>query len=137
MLPSPLPTLEWPTILLVEDEVLIRLMIADELRSAGFYVLEASNADEAWEILESALPVDLLFTDIQMPGEMDGIALASRARARNPDLKLIITSGRHLEAGVDAHIGAGEFVSKPYSLRALLAKIESLLGRTPDDEQET
>ncbi len=75
---------EKPTVLLVEDEVLIRLMVAEELRSQGLQVLEASNADEALAILESSLPVDLLFTDVRMPGRMDGVALAKLAQARFP-----------------------------------------------------
>ena len=84
--------LETPTVLLVEDEVLIRLMVADELRGQGLQVLEASNADEAIAILESSLPVHLLFTDVRMPGPIDGIALAKLAQARFPQLKLIIAS---------------------------------------------
>ena len=72
------------TVLLVEDEVLTRLMLADELRSQGLQVLEASNADEALTVLQSSLLVHLLFTDIRMPGEMDGVALAKFAHARFP-----------------------------------------------------
>jgi CheY-like chemotaxis protein len=67
------------TVLLVEDEVLIRLMLAEELRSHGVQVLEASNAEEALTVLESSLPVHVLFTDIRMPGAMDGVALAKFA----------------------------------------------------------
>ena len=80
------------TVLLVEDEVLTRLMLADELRSQGLQVLEASNADEALTVLQSSLPVHLLFTDIRMPGEMDGVALAKFAHARFPGIKSIIGS---------------------------------------------
>jgi two-component system, response regulator PdtaR len=83
------------TVLLVEDEVLTRLMLADELRSQGLQVLEASNADEALTVLQSSLPVHLLFTDIRMPGEMDGMALAKFAHAHFPRIKRIIgSSGR-------------------------------------------
>jgi len=78
-----------PTVLVVEDEVLVRLMIADELREQGLHVLEASNADDALTILQSSLPVDLLFTDVRMPGRMDGVALARFAHSRFPWLKLI------------------------------------------------
>ena len=83
------------TFLLVEDEVLTRLMLADELRSQGLQVLEASNAHEALTVLQSALPVHLLFTDIRMPGEMDGVALAKFAHAHFPRIKSIVgSSGR-------------------------------------------
>jgi two-component system, response regulator PdtaR len=72
------------TVLVVEDEVFIRLMLADELRGEGLQVLEASNADEALTVLQSSLPVHLLFTDVRMPVRMDGVALAKAAHARFP-----------------------------------------------------
>jgi CheY-like chemotaxis protein len=64
---------ERPTNLLVEDEVLIRMMLADELRGRGFNVLEAQNADEALTLLQSGVPVGLVLTDVQLPGSLDGI----------------------------------------------------------------
>jgi two-component system, response regulator PdtaR len=122
---------EKPTVLLVEDEVLIRLMLAEELRIQGLQVLEASNADEAVAILESALPVHLLFTDIRMPGQMDGLALAKLAHARFPQLKLIISSSRLPEEGVSALADA--FLVKPYDLAEVVERVENLLAQNGND----
>ena len=121
--------LETPTVLLVEDEVLIRLMVADELRGQGLQVLEASNADEALAILESSLPVHLLFTDVRMPGPIDGIALAKLAQAKFPQLKLIIGSSRRLEGTPRA----AAFLCKPYDLSRMVEEVERLLAQTGNE----
>ena len=113
------------TVLLVEDEVLIRLMLADELRNQGLQVLEASNADEALTVLQSSLPVHLLFTDIRMPGEMDGVALAKLAHARFPQIKSIIGSSGRPESIDDF---ADAFLAKPYDLRELIKQVRRLLS---------
>jgi two-component system, response regulator PdtaR len=122
---------ERPTVLLVEDEVLIRLMIADELRSQGLQVLEASNADEALTILESSLAVHLLFTDVRMPGRMDGLALAKLAQARFPRLKLIIASSREPEE--PSRTFADAFIPKPYDLNQVVDQVERILAQTDND----
>jgi len=122
---------ERPTVLLVEDEVLIRLMIADELRGQGLQVLEASNADEALTILESSLAVHLLFTDVRMPGRMDGLALAKLAQARFPRLKLIIASSREPEE--PSRASADAFISKPYDLNQVVEQVEKILTQTDHD----
>lgn len=122
--------LERPTVLLVEDEVLIRLMLADELRSQGLQVLEASNADEALTVLQSSLPVHLLFTDIRMPGRMDGVALAKVAHARFPQIKSIIGSSGRPEQSIDF---ADAFLAKPYDLRELADQVRRLLDRSEHD----
>jgi DNA-binding NtrC family response regulator len=111
------------TILIVEDEVLIRLAAADELRARGFGVLEASNAAEAIAVLQSGVPVDLVFTDVRMPGSMDGVALAQFIRAKRPELKLIITSGAfagHPET-------SAMFIRKPYNLDVVVRSVNDLL----------
>ncbi len=118
-----------PTVLLVEDEVLIRLMIADELRGRGIHVLEASSADEALTVLESALPVHLLFTDIHLPGAMNGVALANLAHVRYPRLKLIITSSQEPAGGAVADT----FIAKPYDLPVVISRVEALLTQLADD----
>jgi CheY-like chemotaxis protein len=120
---------ERPTVLLVGDKVLIRLMVADELRQQGLQVLEASNAEEALAILESSLPVHLLFTDVRMPGRIDGVALAQLAQARFPRLKLIIASSRWLERPPRADA----FLCKPYNLDKMIAEVERLLAPTNND----
>jgi CheY-like chemotaxis protein len=116
---------ERPTVLIVEDEVLLRLMIADELRSNGLSVVEAANADEALTVLQSSAPVDLLFTDVRMPGSMDGLALAALMRATQPELKIIVTSGqspRSLPRDI-----ADAFFDKPYNARTVVKRITALL----------
>lgn len=127
------PAPERPTVLLVEDQVLIRLMVADELRQCGVQVLEASNAEEAWLVLQSTLPVHLLFTDVHLPGRMDGIALASRVRMHYPHLKLIITSSELPEG--TAPVLADAFIPKPYSMSALVKQVATLLDRASDIEK--
>jgi CheY-like chemotaxis protein len=80
-------------ILVVEDDPLIRLSIAEELRDAGFEVIEAVDADEALELYEVLGPFGLVFTDVRMPGTMNGIALAGELRRRNPSMPILITTG--------------------------------------------
>jgi len=121
-----------PTVLIVEDEVLIRLMVADELRTAGLQVLEASNADEAWTILESTLPVQLLFTDIHMRGRMDGFELARLVRERYPSLKVVVTSSREPASGIGGVADA--FIGKPYDLGAVVQQVQTLLTRSGHDD---
>jgi two-component system, response regulator PdtaR len=123
---------ERPIILVVEDEVLIRLMVADELRNAGLHVLEASNADEAWTILESSLRVQFLFTDVHMRGSMDGVELARRARERYPKLTVMLTSSREPEGGFR---GIAEFfLGKPYDPRAVVRQVERLAMQCGNDD---
>ena len=112
------------TILIVEDEVLIRLLAADELRARGFGVLEASNADEAIAVLQSGASIDLVFTDVRMPGSMDGFALAQFIHARRPELKLIITSGALSSSPESDDV----FIRKPYDLSLVVTRINDLLA---------
>jgi DNA-binding NtrC family response regulator len=112
------------TVLVVEDEVLIRMMLADALREQGLAVVEASDSDEALTVLQSTLPIRLLLTDIRMPSEIDGLALARLARVARPDLKVIVASS-HLDA---AFAGiADAFFSKPYNVRAVARRVKELL----------
>lgn len=117
------------TILVVEDEVLIRLDVADFLRDNGFQVVEAANADEAIAVLNSAMRVSLVFTDVQMPGTMDGIALARWMLAHRPGIPVIVTSGRlRSEDLVGELADLVPLERKPYSEPALLARIRASLG---------
>src|ERR1700759_156180 len=81
------------TILVVEDEVLVRMNIADHLREQGFIVLEAATADEARSVLLAGVQIDLVFSDIMMPGPLDGAGLADWLVAHNPDVPIILASG--------------------------------------------
>jgi CheY-like chemotaxis protein len=104
-----------PVVLIVEDEGLVRMAAADDLVDAGFAVLEAADADEAIQLLETHPEITILFTDIDMPGSMDGIRLAHAVRERWPPVKLVLVSGhRSPEAG--ALPPECTFFSKPYDM---------------------
>jgi two-component system, response regulator PdtaR len=81
-----------PTVLLVEDEVLIRWAVAEAMRDAGLHVIEASNAAEAMDVVLSGLKPDILFTDVRMPGHIDGLELAAFLETLLPGLTVIIAS---------------------------------------------
>jgi|SRR5258708_6821624 two-component system, response regulator PdtaR len=115
-----------PAILVVEDETLIRLWAAGLLEENGFSVLEAENAEAALKVLESRPDVKLLFTDVQMPGSLNGMELAREVHARWPHVLLVITSGR--ERPTRAEIpDDGRFVAKPYNAEELLGQVKDLL----------
>jgi CheY-like chemotaxis protein len=103
-----------PVVLIVEDDFLLRMDAADMIKAAGFEVIEAGNADQAIEVLEARPDITVVFTDIQMPGSMDGLKLARAVRGRWPPIKIIATSGRLHVDEVDLPEG-GRFLPKPYS----------------------
>src|SRR6201994_3460955 len=103
-----------PVVLIVEDELLLRMNAVEMIEAAGFEVIEAANADEAIEVLEARSDITVVFTDIQMPGSMDGLKLARAVRGRWPPIKVIATSGRLNVGEVDLPEG-GRFLAKPYS----------------------
>jgi CheY-like chemotaxis protein len=115
------------TVLVVEDESLLLFTIADDLRDAGYQVIEATNAAAALLMFEGDEPVDVLFTDIDMPGPMNGIGLANTVHARWPAARIVMTSGHVTIADRDVPAG-GRFVPKPYTLRAVVAAIEAVIG---------
>jgi CheY-like chemotaxis protein len=102
-----------PHVLLVEDEVVIRALMAEELRGFGLAVVEAANADEAWSYLHAGGRADLVFSDVTMPGSMNGIELVRRVKAEFPGIKAIITSGNPGPANI-AELAV--FLPKPYRL---------------------
>jgi CheY-like chemotaxis protein len=103
-----------PVVLVVEDDYLLRLDAADMIRAADFEVIEAANADEAIAILESRNDIAVVFTDVQMPGSMDGLRLARAVRGRWPPIKIITTSGQRIIEELDLPEG-GRFLPKPYN----------------------
>ncbi len=103
-----------PVVLIVEDELLLRMNAVDMIKVAGFDIVEAANADEAIEILEARRDIGVVFTDIQMPGSMDGLKLVRAVRGRWPPIKIVATSGHIGVAQTDLPEG-GRFVPKPYS----------------------
>jgi CheY-like chemotaxis protein len=102
------------SVLLVEDEGLISQLVADWLSQRGFAVHEAASAEEAMHYLDSGAPVDLLFTDVNLPGAMDGAQLARQVRQRRPELPVVYTSGRARSSVIGALVPRSIFVSKPY-----------------------
>jgi CheY-like chemotaxis protein len=84
-----------PVVLVVEDEFLVRMQAVDMIEEAGFDAIEANNADEAIRLLETRKDIRIVFTDIEMPGSMDGLRLARAIRDRWPPIELILTSGKH------------------------------------------
>jgi len=114
------------TVLVVEDEALLLYSIADELRDHGFNVVEARNAAEALRALEANPEIHLLFTDVDMPGTMDGLALAAAVRHRWPPVKIIVTSGKGRPS--PAELPDGAFVLKPYTSEAISEVFRRLEG---------
>jgi CheY-like chemotaxis protein len=116
-------------VLIVEDEPLIRLGLATAVEEAGYDVVEAANASEALRRLEADPDIRLLLTDVDMPGGMDGIALAHHVRDRWPPVRLIVISGKVGVKPGQLPSGA-RFVSKPYQEPALLSIMQTLLAAT-------
>lgn len=110
------------TVLVVEDDPLLRKVAVDMLQGAGISVLEAGTADAAWNILQSEPGIDTLFTDINMPGSMDGLDLAGRVAERWPKIRLVVTSAGHGLCDDDMP-AYGRFLMKPYRRTQLLKAV--------------
>jgi DNA-binding response OmpR family regulator len=115
-------------ILIVEDEVLVRMSLAEYLRECGYAVLEAANGDEAIEILQArGNEIDLVFSDVQMPGATDGFALARWIRTHIDGVRVLLTSGvAHAAEKAEGLCLDGPIVQKPYDHATLLAGIKRL-----------
>jgi CheY-like chemotaxis protein len=115
-----------PVVLVVEDEILVRLTVSAYLRDCGYDVLEAGHAGEAIRVLEAGLRVDAVFSDINMPGGMDGFELAAWIAARRPYIKVMLTSGhpRNLLDGQPDGI-----LAKPYRQAEVVRRLGELLKR--------
>jgi len=109
-------------VLVVEDEGLVCMLAVDVLEDAGFTVLKVATAEAAWPILERRDDIEVLFTDVNMPGRMDGLTLAVRVAERWPHIRLVLTSGR-LGLSSDEVPDDGQFVLKPYRQSELLSAI--------------
>jgi CheY-like chemotaxis protein len=113
-----------PTVLLVEDEVMIRWAVAEALRASGMVVVEASNAGEAIDAVMGGVRPDILFTDIRMPGHLDGIQLAAFLEASLPNLQVMIASAYFQREDLKFHVN---FVQKPYDPKSVAQKISDAL----------
>ena len=116
-----------PVILIVEDELLLRVDSAEVIESAGFEVIQAANADEAIAILTARPDIHVVFTDIQMPGSMDGLKLARYVRNRWPPIKIVATSGRVRVEDDDLPAGS-VFLPKAYRGAEVVAALRELTG---------
>lgn len=127
MRPLDRPRLATRCVVVVEDELLLRIALAEELRAVGVRVIETGTADEAWDYLRAVGGVDLIFSDICMPGSMGGIDLARRVKERFPDLSVILTSGSH-----NFHEPGIKFLAKPYEFDRAVQLILDALPMTGD-----
>jgi len=126
-----------PTVLVVEDEMLLRMRAVDMVEDAGFTPIEAINADDALAILESRSDIELLFTDIQMPGSMDGLKLANAVHQRWPLIKIILVSGQ-LKLTDDDKPADSRFFGKPLDVKHMIGEMQEMMGKgalkiVPDD----
>jgi CheY-like chemotaxis protein len=119
-----------PVVLIVEDDFLLRMNAVDVIEDGGFEVIEAGNADEAIVILEARSDIAVVFTDIQMPGSMDGLKLARAIRGRWPPIKIVATSGRYSVEEADLPEG-GRFLPKPYNSMQVTGMLRELIAAGP------
>lgn len=113
----------WKTVVIAEDDALIRMLAADAFADAGYRVVEAEDTDDALRALRQG-SVNLLFTDVNMPGEMDGLALARLVRRRWPWVHIVVASADERIGGADCR-GVGVFFRKPYHLDSVLAAADA------------
>lgn len=117
------------TVLVVDDDLLVREPIADYLREVGYEVLEAGDAHEAIDLVDHAAHVDLVFSDIRMPGELDGVGLARWVRSHRPELPVLLTSGYDANGWLGRELGQEvRLLQKPYTQDQVLRHIRRLLG---------
>jgi CheY-like chemotaxis protein len=122
---------EAPTILMVEDEAVLRETIAECLRDWGYHVLEASNAQAAIGLITAAKQIDVIFTDVRMPGRMDGFGLARWVRERHPEMPILVTTGYEGPgSGSTLDLHDGPILRKPYDLGTLHERLRALLAKT-------
>lgn len=114
-----------PVVLVVEDEPLVRMLAVDVLEDDGFVVLEAGNADDGLALLRARPDVKVLLTDVDMPGSMNGLALARRVAAEHPDVAVLIVSGKTWPQAGEMPPGA-RFMPKPYSVAAVLEHVRAV-----------
>jgi len=118
-----------PSVLVVEDEMFIRMVAVDTLEDRGYVILEAGDAREALELLEQKPGISLIFTDINMPGDIDGLDLATEVAKRWPEIEIIVTSGA-VRLSDDVIPDEGVFLPKPYSPADLARLVKAqLIGR--------
>jgi len=118
---------EVPNVLIVEDEMILRMRAVDIVEDAGFRPVEAVNADEAISILESRSDISLLFTDIQMPGSIDGLMLAHAVHSRWPAIKIILVSGQVKPSEAERPADS-LFFGKPLGIEQMVTELRAMVG---------
>ncbi|HKS84047.1 MAG TPA: response regulator [Pseudolabrys sp.] len=114
------------SVLVVEDEVMISNLVADCLTASGFSVHEVTTADAALRYIKSGADIDVLFTDINLPGSMNGIELAKRARELRPEMPIVYASGRYKFSEISPLVPRSLFMSKPYDPEDVCALLTRL-----------
>jgi CheY-like chemotaxis protein len=117
-----------PTVLIVEDETLISHLVADWLNDRGFAVHEAASGDEALDYIDQGGPVDVMFTDVNLPGSLNGAQLAARVRAMRPELPIVYASGRYTSDEIAPLVPRSVFVPKPYNPADVCSLLKRLTG---------
>ena len=119
-----------PVVLLVEDEPLLRSTTSEYLRLSGYVVVEATDAAEAIGVIDRGEGLDVVFSDVSLPGAVDGLGLARWLRHRQPDLQVVLTSGygEAVRRAAIELVGGDHFVPKPYHQEELAHRIDALLG---------
>ena len=119
-----------PTILVIENDVLIRMAVSAYLRECGFKAIEATGADEATRILETGTRIDVVFSDVSIPGQVNGFGLAQWIRRKRPEIKIVLTSGVKRSAENAGELCEhGPILAKPYEHRDLERRIRVMLAR--------
>jgi DNA-binding NtrC family response regulator len=121
-----------PTVLVVDDDVFVRMAISENLREAGFQVLEAASAHDALGVMLAEMPIDVLLTDLQMPGAMDGFGLGLAARGASPDMKVLVMSS-FLPEATGARLSPFEFIEKPFRPQTLIDRVRTMLAEDDGD----
>src|SRR4051794_13017102 len=116
-----------PNVLIVEDEMVLRMRAVDIVEDAGFRAVEAVNADQAMSVLESRSDISLLFTDIQMPGSMDGLMLAHAVHTRWPAIKIILVSGQVNPTDAERPADS-RFFGKPFAVQHMITELQAMVG---------
>src|SRR3954449_12451730 len=116
-----------PNVLVVEDEMILRMRAVEIVEDAGFNPVEAVNADQAISILESRSDISLLFTDIQMPGSIDGLKLAHAVHDRWPSIKIILVSGQVRVSDTDKPADS-RFFGKPLEMKQMITELQEMVG---------
>src|SRR4051812_13100591 len=116
-----------PNVLIVEDEMILRMRAVDIVEDAGYCPVEAVNAEEALSVLESRSDISLLLTDIQMPGSIDGLKLAHAVHERWPSIKIILVSGQ-VKPSEDERPANSRFFGKPLGVEQMIAELQAMIG---------